>query len=70
MFISFIGSLRCPFHLRSNQHVPERMINKIDKTTNYMMENGLHKFFKSFTAYLEELRARKLSDADEDDFTI
>lgn len=61
------GPLQSPNYITSNKYVPERMKSKIDKTTSSIMENGLHRFYENLSKYLDKLRARKLSNLEEDD---
>lgn len=62
-----VGSLQSSFYMAANDHVTDRLKNKIDRATSAMMENGLHQFYKSFTAYLTEMRAQKLKRTEDDE---
>lgn len=43
------------------------MIRKIDGKTNSIMENGLYRFYQSFSAFLVELRGSKFLEQEDDD---
>lgn len=53
--------------MQSDHYVPERMLNKIDKMTNSMMENGMNQFYLSFTTFQRKLFGRAFVKPDEDD---
>lgn len=41
--------------MKSDHYVSKRTLAKVDKVTSSMMENGLHKFYTSFTAFKRQL---------------
>lgn len=47
--------------MTANEYVPKRMINKIDRAAESMMENGLHRFYESLTTFMTKIQANKLS---------
>lgn len=47
-----------PYYINSNEYVPERVIEKIYKSTSSIMENGLNQFYESYSAFLFKLRGR------------
>lgn len=67
MSIFFKGSIPYAFNLKTNEHVPERMIKRINKATVSMIENGLQQFYKSFGIFLEEFMREKLNRMHNDD---
>lgn len=62
MFVLILGSISVAFSLKSNQHIPARMVRTINGRISSMTENGLHKFYRSFSAFLFELNANKFRD--------
>lgn len=56
-----------PYYLTSKKYVPERLKQKIDMTTNSMMENGLHQFYKSFSTFLMDLIENRNFNQDNND---
>lgn len=51
----------------TSEHVPERVLQKIDKTTSAMMESGLYPFYSSFSEFLSEFRMKQILNDDADD---
>lgn len=66
-FDHILGAISAAFYLQSDHYVPERLLNKIDKRTSAMMENGMHQFYTSFTNFLRKLFARQFARSDDDD---
>lgn len=62
------GSTNSQFFLESDHYVPERVINKLDKTTSSMMENGLHEFYLSLAIFKQKLIDRAYLEQIDDDF--
>lgn len=54
----------------SEKHVPTRISRKINKATISMIENGLHKFYRSFGQFLIRLYGRKVFDHKNDELPL
>ena len=75
-FVYILGEISLTYYLENDGYVPTRMIDRIDKVTSSVMENGYYQFHKSIADFKLKLRARMLeiqnpmhtSDDDEDDF--
>lgn len=63
--ILFPGSVPNSNYLESDQYIPERIKDKINRKTNFIMENGLEEFFSSFSSFSENLQ-NNMSPLDED----
>lgn len=66
-FFLFSGSLQLSNYLVSNQYIPERIRNKFNEKSSFMVENGLQQFFESFGGFLENLRDNALTHEEDDD---
>lgn len=62
------GAINSQYYLESGNYVPERMTNRIDRTTSLMTENGLYQFYLSLAAFKQKFVDRAYLDEDEDDF--
>lgn len=60
LLVFITGTFKTANFLKSDEYIPERMVNKIDETTSSMMENGLYNFYKSFYTFMLELRQSKI----------
>lgn len=47
------------YQLTSDQYIPDRMVQAIDKVTISMKENGLHSFYESFGSFLTQIHREK-----------
>lgn len=61
----FPGSVPNSNYLESDQYIPQRIKDKFNKKTSFIMENGLEEFFSSFSAFSENLQ-NNISPLDED----
>lgn len=52
----FSVSLPLSNFLNGDQYIPERIRNKLNKKTSFIMENGLQRFYESYGEYLEKSR--------------
>lgn len=53
--------------MTADEYIPEHVKNMIDKTTGAIMENGLHRFYLSYSTYLTDLGGQKLRNDAKDD---
>ena len=60
-----VGSINMYYQLTSNQYIPERMVQTIDKATISMKENGLHSFYESFGSFLTQIHRKKRFSLDD-----
>ena len=40
-----LGEIPSALHLQSEYHIPDRLIDKINRVTSSLMENGFHEFY-------------------------
>lgn len=59
--------MKSQYYLESGQYVPDRLMEKIDKTKSSMMENGLYQFYLDFAAYRQKLNRRIPTNQEDDD---
>lgn len=58
------GAVDLQFYLKSEQYVPERMLNKINKATSLITENGLSQFYLSTGVFKEKLAVRNIQNGE------
>lgn len=63
-----LGSTHAQFHLESDHYVTDRTIKKLDQTTSFMVENGIHKFYLSLAIFKQKLIDRAYLEQIDDDF--
>lgn len=64
----FIGGIATYYYYQSDRYIPDRMLERIEKASSSMMENGLYQFFTSFVAFQRKLFEQSYnSKSDEDD---
>lgn len=54
----FLGEILNPLYLQSNRYAPERMLDRINRVTSSMMENGVHNFYTSIVAFKSKIFQR------------
>lgn len=58
-----LGEIPDPYYLVSEYYVPDRLMKRINNVTISMIESGLDKFFKSYTAFVQMMfRAKYVED--------
>lgn len=63
MYIKFLGmSFYSQYYLHSDFYIPQRTVDKFKRTSNSLMENGLHKFYSQI---LYGFKKSKPKDASE-----
>lgn len=50
-----LDAIPTQYYLESNNYVPERVQNRIDLSTSWMIESGMHSFYRTFSDYLMEI---------------
>lgn len=48
------------FYLESNHHVPEHILNKINKASGAFMENGLRQFYTTHSQFIMQLKSTRV----------
>lgn len=62
------GTVKSPLFLTSKHFVPERIMNQIDKRTQWMLEGGFNQFYDSLGKHLAKVRARRRRFNDDEEY--
>lgn len=57
-FFLFEGIVQSQYFLESDHHPSDRTVEKIDRITAEMLENGLYRFYLSMATYKQQLNKR------------
>ena len=70
-WLKFSGTISVGYMLNSKNFIDDRTIQKVNRITRSMMENGMYEFYNSYTHFQSKLHGHSkfIPEADDDDIT-